>query len=303
MNTMRWTLLGLLAVLAIAAPIPVGADEDFSEFLKPLKPAAPILPPVADCPACQKLGHICSVCKERALAAIAEGKPLPTEPSKVLPSAAADHGRAGTGHPAPGPGDGGNPLVPLARMMQEVEDELKAVADERSLTEHQELIDKIDRQLADAVAKQQELAGKLNKVMDQTQGDQKEIIAYLDDLIAQAEQQQQQQQSSGGSSSSGGQEKPQESSPSGDSNDTKSPTTGAARSSVVAGRAQLPILDDIQHGSSQSLWTELPEKQREAIIADFQEQYPDNWREELERYYKALTEVMRRSAGGGSRNP
>lgn len=297
-----WMTAATLAALVLAPAI-VSADEngEFEELLRPLKPAKPILPPVNGCVACEDLGHICPVCKERALRALAEGKALPTEPPKVLPD---DNPAAGP--PAHG-GGGDNPLVPVAKMMREVEEMLKSLASKRAVAKHQELIDifdkalakALDKELADAMKKQKNLLAKMDSGMGKGQNCQKEILKYLDALIKQAEEQQCNSPKPGPPGPPGsGPPKPGPPKP-GPPKGTDPPSSPAATSALVEGEGKgIGALQDLQRGSGERFWAQLPVKQRAAIVASYQQQFPDNWRDQLERYFKALSKIRRGEEDG-----
>ena len=291
MKLKLWMTAATLAALVLAPAI-VSADEDgdFAELLKPLKPATPILPPVKDCVACEGLGHICPVCKELALKALAEGKALPTEPPKVLPEAAN----------GPAHGRGENPLVPVAKMMREVEETLKSLADKRATARHQEVIDALDKQLTEAVQKQKDLLAKLDSGMGKGQDGQEEILKYLDALIKQAEEQQQQQQPAPPGSGPPGSGPPKPGPPgSGPPKGTGESSSPATESALVEGGDQgIGELRELERGSGERFWAQLPVKQREAIVAAYQQQFPDNWRDQLERYFKALAKIRTGKSDG-----
>jgi hypothetical protein len=293
MNARTWmTLAGICLAAALCTPAgSFAADDDFSELLDKLKPAKPILPPTTGCAACEKLGHICPVCKERALRALAEGREIPTEPPKVLPD---EH------NPPPAmPGRGENPLVPVAKMMKEVEEELKTMASKRAQAKHQEVLDALDKQLREAIAKQKQLLEKMNREMGDARGGQKRIVDYLDALIAQAEQQQQGSGSGSGSGSGQGQGQGQGSS--GPPSGTNQPSSPAQNSALVQGGDRgIGELQDMQRGSGERWWAELPQAKRDAIIAAYRQRYPDRWREMLEGYYRALSQIRRQDR---DRNP
>ena len=152
-----------------------------------------------------------------------------------------------------------------------------------SLNEIADLMREVERQLTDmsirrAVATQRALMKSMNELLDQARDGQRGILDQLDRMIEDAEQNDETDSSSAQSS--------------GSPRSAQTSQSPAQTSTAPEGRDGRTALDAIR-GAGDPWTARLPKRRREAIVAAWQQRFPDMWREMLEKYYAALTQIPR----------
>ncbi len=112
---------------------------------------------------------------------------------------------------------------------------------------------------------------------DDVQERQEEAVALLDALIEEAEQQE--NQGGGGEGQGGGQ--------GGGGAGGQNPGGGAGRSTLPGGEQRMGELRKTRAAPGEA-WGKMPPREREQILQTLQKQFPSQYRELLEQYYKQL---------------
>jgi len=133
-----------------------------------------------------------------------------------------------------------------------------------------------------------DLAGRMNGVAreikggdtgEKPQGEQKEIVSILDELIKKAEEQEGQ-----GNNGGGGGGPPQ---------GNRQSSSPANQSALPGGGARVGDLRPKPQRKAGEQWGLMRDKEREEVLQALKEKFPDRYRELLEQYNKALAEGKR----------
>ena len=135
-----------------------------------------------------------------------------------------------------------------------------------------------------------DLSGRMSRVSkrieggdtgDKTQGEQKEIVSIIDELIRRAEQQEGQGQGQGGGG--GGQPR-----------GNRQPSSPLDRSTAPrGGGGETGDLRPKPTKKPGQQWGDMRDKEREEVLQALKQKFPDRYRELLEQYHKALAEGKR----------
>jgi tetratricopeptide (TPR) repeat protein len=136
-----------------------------------------------------------------------------------------------------------------------------------------------------------DLSGRMSRVSKRieggdtgakTQGEQKEIVSIIDELIRRAEQQEGQGQNQGGGGG-GGQPR-----------NNRQPSSPLDRSTAPrGGGGEAGDLRPKPTKKPGQQWGDMRDKEREEVLQALKQKFPDRYRELLEQYHKALAEGKR----------
>lgn len=124
------------------------------------------------------------------------------------------------------------------------------------------------------------------RTSDDVRGRQKEALDLLNRLIEEAEKREQDQQQQSSDSSGRGGSKSQKS---GKSGGNQPPKQGAERSTLPDGPAGPENLGEAKRVRPGESWGKMPPKEREALLQALQQQFPSQYRDLVEQYYRQLS--------------